>query len=61
MRKNARICVTELLCCTAAINNIADQPYFNKKLKQKKRYLIEAEDSLTLNYTGLSHHLFLEL
>ena len=36
VRKNVRICVTELLCCMAEINNIADQPYFNKKLKQKK-------------------------
>ena len=36
VRKNVRICVIELLCCMAEINNIADQPYFNKKLKQKK-------------------------
>ena len=31
------MCIPESLCCTAAINNIVNQLYFNKKNKFTKR------------------------
>ena len=37
MKKNVCMCITESTCCTAEINNIVNQLYFNK-INLKKEF-----------------------